>query len=162
MSVVRPASLAVALLIAFAASAWAGGPALSDGVVAALRGKIVISRAAVAAGANDKETTAKLKAAQLMEVVGKPTDDGEEWRFHYTAFLKKTGNVALKLRFVSGEQDRRQAAETSVSIVDVQSPVLSGDVVVGERQGLERGKAYLVQLVNDKGELVAKTSALFK
>jgi hypothetical protein len=34
--------------------------------------------------------------------------------------------------------------------------------VIGERPGLERGKAYLLQLVNGKGEVVAKTSAIFK
>jgi hypothetical protein len=122
----------------------------------------VLSRAAVPGGASDKETIAKLKAAQLTELVGASTDDGEVWRFHYTAVLKKTGNVGLKLRYISGEQDRRTAAETAVPIPDVESPVLAGDLSIGERQGLERGKAYILQLVNDQGEVVAKTSAIFK
>ena len=81
--------------------------ALSDAVVAAFRGKLVLTRAAVPEGANDKETIARLKAAQLTEIVGASTDDGEVWRYHYAAFLKKTGNVGLKVRYVSGEQDRR-------------------------------------------------------
>jgi hypothetical protein len=153
-----PLSVAVVLL----ASAAAAAPKVSEAVVAAFRGKVVLTRDAVAAGASDKETIAKLKAAQLTEVVGLPTDDGQTWRFHYAAFLKKTGNLGLKLRYVSGEQDRRQAAESTVPIVDVDSPVLTGEISITERQGLERGKAYLLQLVNDKGEVVAKTSAVFK
>jgi hypothetical protein len=135
---------------------------LSDAVAAAFRGKIVLTRAAVAEGATDKETIAKLKTAQVQELAGKPTDDGQSWTFHYAAFLKKTGNVALKLQFVSGEQDRRFAAETAVPIPDVDSPVLTGDVTIGETQGLSRGKAYVLELVNDKGEIVAKTSAILK
>ncbi|HEX4405647.1 MAG TPA: hypothetical protein VH560_12505 [Polyangia bacterium] len=135
---------------------------LPDGVVAAFRGKIVLTRAAVAPGANDKDTIAKLRAAQLAAIVGASTDDGQVWRFHYTAFLKKTGNVALKLRYISGEQDRRTVTETAISIPDVGSAVLTGDLSISERQGLERGKAYVLQLVNDKGDVVAKTSAIFK
>jgi hypothetical protein len=151
---------AVALLaVAFSAVARAE---LSDAVVAAFRGKLVLTRAAVPEGASDKETIAKLKAAQLTEIVGVPTDDGQAWRFHYTAFLKKTGNVGLKVRYVSGEQDRRQLAETAIPIPDVKSAVLTGELSIGEHQGLERGKAYMLQLVNDKGEIVAKTSAIFK
>jgi hypothetical protein len=155
------ASLAVptVALLAFAAVAEAE---LSDAVVAAFRGKIVLTRAAVAEGASDKETIAKLKAAQLTELTGTPTDDGQSWTFHYAAFLKKTGNVGLKLQFVSGEQDRRLAAETSIPIPDVDSEVLTGTLTIGESRGLTRGKAYQLKLVNDKGEVVAKTSAIFK
>jgi hypothetical protein len=134
----------------------------SEGVVAAFRGKIVLTRAAVAPGASDKETIAKLRAAQLAEIAGASTDDGQVWRFHYAAFLKKTGNVALKMRYISGEQDRRTVTETAIPILDVESPVLTGDLAASERQGLERGKAYVLQLVNDKGEIVAKTSAILK
>jgi len=148
--------------LVFLAAAAAAAPDLSDAVVAALRGKIILSRAAVAPGASDKETLAKLKAAQLTEVVGLPTDEGQAWRFHYTAFLEKTGNLGLKLRYVSGEQDRRQAAESAVPIPDVESAVLTGELSVSESQGLVRGKVYALQLVNDKGEIVAKTSAAFK
>jgi hypothetical protein len=135
---------------------------LSDEVVAAFRGKIVLSRGALPAGSDDKETISKIKAAQLTELVGKPTDEGQSWTFHYTAFLKKTGNVALKLQFVSAEQDRRLAVETPISIPDVDSPVLSGDLTLGESRGLERGKAYQLKLVNDAGEVVAKAPAILK
>jgi hypothetical protein len=135
---------------------------LSDAVVAAFRGKIVLSRAAGTEGASDKETIAKLKAAQLTELVGTPTDDGQSWKFHYTAFLKKTGNVGLRLQFVSAEVDRRVATEVAIPIPDVESPVLSGDLTIGESRGLSRGKAYQLKLVNDKDEVVAKASATFK
>jgi hypothetical protein len=149
----------VSLAILFAAVAEAK---LSDAVVAAFKGKIILSRGAVAEGATDKDTIAKLKAAQLTELAGTPTDDGQSWTFHYTAFLKRTGNVGLKLQFVSGEADRRFATETAIPIPDVESPVLSGDLTVGESRGLERGKAYQLKLVNDKGDVVAKASAIFK
>jgi hypothetical protein len=154
--------LCVAVAIVIVAAAAAAAPKVSEAVVAAFRGKIVLTRDAVVAGTSDKETIAKLRAAQLTEVVGLPTDDGQTWRFHYAAFLKKTGNLGLKLRYVSGEQDRRQAAESAIPILDVESPVLTGELSVSESQGLVRGKVYLLQLVNDKGELVAKTSAVFK
>jgi hypothetical protein len=146
-------------LLAFGAVAHA---AFSEAVVAAFRGKIILTRAAVPAGASDKETIAKLKASQLAELVGAASDDGQVWRFHYAAFPKKTGNVSLKVRYVSGEQDRRTVAESAIPIPDVDSPVLAGDLTISERQGLERGKAYVLQLVNDKGDVVAKTSAIFK
>jgi hypothetical protein len=135
---------------------------LSDAVVTAFKGKIVLSRAAIADAANDKETIARVKAAQLQELAGKAGDDGQSWTFHYTAFLKKTGNVGLKLQFVSADADGRLANETSIPIPDVDSPVLAGELTVGESRGLTRGKAYLLKLVNDKGEVVAKTSATFK
>jgi len=149
--------VAAGLLIAAVARAE-----LSDAVVAAFRGKIVLTRAAVPEGATDKETIAKLKAAQLTELVGSSKGEGQEWRFHYTAFLKKTGNLALKVRYISGEKDGRLAAESPIPIPDVDDAALTGELSINERQGLERGKAYLLQLVNDKGEIVAKTSAIFK
>ena len=123
---------------------------------------VCLALGAVAEGANDKETIAKLKAAQLTELVGTPTDDGESWKFHYTAFLKKTGNVGLRLEFVSAEADRRLATEVAIAIPDVDNDVLSGDLTIGESRGLSRGKAYVLKLVNDKDEVVAKTSATFK
>jgi hypothetical protein len=156
-SVARFVVLASVLLVALAAEAK-----LSDAVVAAFKGKIVLSRAAVAEAPSDKETIAKLKSSQLTELVGKAGDDGESWTFHYTAFLKKTGNVALKLQFVSAEADGRLANETAISIPDVEQPVLSGELTIGESRGLTRGKAYLLKLVNDQGEVIAKTSATFK
>jgi hypothetical protein len=157
--------LSLAGLVVLASLVLAGLAAeakLSDAVVAAFKGKVVLTRAAVGEGANDKDTITKLKAAQLTELAGKPGDDGESWTFHYTAFLKKTGNVGLKLQFVSADVDGRLANETAISIPDVESPVLTGELTVGESRGLTRGKAYLLKLVNDKGEVVAKTSATFK
>jgi hypothetical protein len=155
-------SVAPALAVVFVLIATVAQAHLPEAVVAAFRGKIVLTRAAVAPGASDKETIAKLRAAQLAEIVGTSTDDGQVWRFHYTAFLKKAGNVALKVRYISGEQDRRTVTETAIPIPDVDSAVLTGDLAITERQGLERGKAYVLQLVNDKGEIVAKTSAILK
>ena len=158
----RPRSILVLLVLAWLAVGAAAQAKLSDAVIAAFRGKIVLSRAAVAPGPSDKETIAKLKAAQLTELAGTPTDDGQSWTFHYTAFLKKTGNGGLRLQFVSGEADRRFATETPIPITDEESDVLTGELTIGESRGLVRGKAYLLKLVNDKGDVVAKTSAIFK
>ena len=162
MGMSRRHASALLLLLALGAAGPVAEAKLSDAVVAAFRGKLILTRGPVAEGPTDKETIAKLKAAQVQALVGTPTDDGQSWTFHYAAFLKKTGNVALKLQFVSGEQDRRFAAETAIPIPDVDSPVLTGEVTIGETQGLSRGKAYVLKVVNDKGEVVAKTSALLK
>ncbi|HVX93953.1 MAG TPA: hypothetical protein VHK47_03490 [Polyangia bacterium] len=155
-----PLSVVIAsLLFSVALSASA---ALPDAVVAAFRGKVVLTRGPLPKGANDKDTIAKIKAAQVAELTGTPGDEGQTWTFHYAVFPKKTGNVALKLQFVSGELDGRLAAETSLSIFDVDSPSLQGTLTIGESRGLTRGKAYQLRVVNDKGEVVAKTSAIFK
>jgi hypothetical protein len=158
----RRGSVALATLVFIGLFALVAQAKLSDAVVAAFKGKIVLTRAAVAEAASDKDTIAKLKAAQLTELAGKSGDDGQSWTFHYTAFLKKIGNVGLKLQFVSAEADGRLANETQIPIPDVELPVLAGDLTVGESRGLSRGKAYLLKLVNDKGEVIAKTSATFK
>src|SRR6478735_4488130 len=100
-------SAALLIVLALAGAARAE---LSNAVVAAYRGKIILSRAAVSAGASDKDTIAKLKASQLAELVGKAGEDGQVWRFHYTAFLKKTGNVGLRIKYISGEKDARMSA----------------------------------------------------
>ena len=158
----RPRSF-VALLVCLGSLVSAAASAkLSDAVVAAFKGKLVVTRGAVAEGASDKETIARLKAAQISELAGSPGDEGQLWTFHYTAFLKKTGNVGLRLQFVSGEADGRLAAETSLPIVDVDNPVIEGNLTIGESRGLVRGKAYLLKVVNDKGDVVAKASAIFK
>jgi hypothetical protein len=135
---------------------------VSENVLAAFRGKLVLSKDAVATSGGDKEVIARLKAAQLRELVGTNGEEGASWRFHFTAFPKKLGESTFKVQFISGENDHRFAADTTLTGLDTASPVLSGDVSISESQGLARGKAYLVQLVTEKGEVVAKTSAIFK
>jgi hypothetical protein len=158
-----PLSVVIASLMFFGVlSAAALAATFPDAVIAAFRGKIVLTRGPLPKGANDKDAIAKIKAAQLSELTGSPGDEGQTWTFHYAVFPKKTGNVALKLQFVSGELDGRLAAETSLPILDVDSPALEGSLTIGEGRGLTRGKAYQLRLVNDKGEVVAKTSAIFK
>ena len=160
----RRFAAALAFVVALAAATAVAKPEtkVSEAVCAALRGKIVLSRGPVVGAASDKEMIAKLKAAQLRALSGTATDDGLAWRFHYTAFLEKTGSLALKVQFISGEKDRRFAAETAIPVADPGSGVAEGDLAIAESQGLERGKAYVLQIVNDKGETLAKTSAIFQ
>jgi hypothetical protein len=158
----RRPSAAVLVVAAYLAAAAVAHAALSDAVVAAFRGKIVLSRGPIPEGASDKETIAKLKAAQLRELGSTTGPDGAVWRFHYTAFPKKLGDGGLKVQYISGEKDQRFAAESTIPVIDPQSGVLSGDLSMNENQGLSRGKAYVIQFVNDKDEVVAKASAVFK
>ena len=73
---VAPAALVIVVLTAAVATAQ-----MSEAVVAAFRGKIVLTRAAVAPGATDKDTIAKLRAAQLAEIAGASNDDGQVWQY---------------------------------------------------------------------------------
>ena len=67
---------------------------------------------------------------------------------------------------IGSDEARADFLDNLALVADVHRPVdsavLTGDLSISERQGLERGKAYVVQLVNDKGEVVAKTSAILK
>jgi hypothetical protein len=157
-----PGSVLVLVLAALLAGGAVVRAELSDPVIAAFRGKIILSRGPIPEGTSAKETIARLKAAQLRELTGATSPDGAVWRFHYTAFPGKPIDGGLKVRYISGEKDHRFAAESMVLVIDPKSGVLSGDLTINENQGLERGKAYVIQFVNDKDEIVAKTSAVFK
>src|ERR1051326_8648576 len=70
----------------------AGGAAraeLSKNVINSFRGQLVISKDELPEGKNDKDTIAKIKAAQVHELVGTAKADVTAWHFHYSAFPSK-------------------------------------------------------------------------
>src|SRR5262249_55984494 len=80
----------------------AGGAAhaeLSRNVINSFRGQLVISKDELPEGKNDKETIAKIKAAQVHELVGTAKSDVTAWHFHYSAFVAKSGATTLKMMF---------------------------------------------------------------
>src|SRR5512135_1747561 len=93
-----------------AVSAAEAGP-YSNGVAAAFKGTIVVSKDEVPVGKTDKETIAKLKGASLSALVGEKAADVMQWHFHYAGFLSKTGATSLKMEFVTADKDQRLAAD---------------------------------------------------
>lgn len=141
--------LAVAL-VAAPATAFAD---LSKKVITTFKGQIIVSEdEAPTSGADDKETIAAIKKAQVTSVTGeKNAEDVTVWRFHYTAFLNKTGPTSVKLVFTTNDKEKRYAADQRLDGVDPKSPVISGDVSITEDDGLNKGKSYLVKMVASIG-----------
>ena len=77
---------------------------VSRSVISAFRGQLVITKDELPEGKNDKDTIAKIKAAQLKSIEGTPKGDVTGWNFHYTAFLTKAGATTLKVNFLNGKQ----------------------------------------------------------
>ena len=135
---------------------------VSRGVISAFTGQIVLTKDDLPEGKNDKDTIAKIKAAQLKVVEGTDNDKVMYWHFKYTAFLTRTGSANLKLEFYTDDKDHKYVANQSLSGVDAKSNVLSGDISINEDEGLTKGKAYNVRLETEKDVVVAETKATFK
>ncbi len=132
---------------------------MSRGVIAAFRGQLVISKADLPEGKNDKDTINKIKAAKLTEVTGTMQEDVAYWNFHYTAFLNKTGANTLKMEFYA--DGKRFVADKTLDGVDPKSAILTGDIAINEDEGLAKGKAYVIKLMSGK-TVVATTNLLMK
>jgi hypothetical protein len=133
---------------------------VSRGVIAAFRGQLVVTKDDLPEGKSDAETIKKIKAAQLKEVVGEPTNtDVVAWHFHYAAFLSKTGSKSLKLEFMNGAN---VAADKRITDVDPKSAMLLGDITIDEDEGLAKGKTYTVNLVDAGDHVVASTKLTMK
>jgi hypothetical protein len=135
---------------------------MSRGVIAAFHGQLVISKDELPEGKNDKETIAKIKAAQVKELIGSPKADVTGWRFHYTAFPSRTGATTLKMLFYTDDKDHRYVADQRLDGVDPKSAVLTGDISIDEDEGLAKGKAYIIKLETDKDVVVAQASVVMK
>jgi len=147
-----------------AAAVLAGGIASADmskAVIGAFRGQLVISKDELPEGKNDKDTIAKIKAAKLTELTGTPTgEDVQSWRFHYTAFLTKTGSKTLKMEFY--RDGKTYSADKRLDGIDPKSAILTGDISIDENEGLAKGKSYVIKLSTDGGAVVASAPLVFK
>ncbi|HUQ01576.1 MAG TPA: hypothetical protein VM261_03735 [Kofleriaceae bacterium] len=132
---------------------------LSKKVIAAFKGKILVTSGAIGMGPNDKDTIAHFKKAALTRVAGEQNgNDVQEWTFNYTAFLKNAAGVkSLKLEFYRGDT---YAADQTLTEVDPKLTVVEGDVTINEDDGLTKGKTYTLKLVGTvKGKDVVLASA---
>jgi len=149
---------AAVFVVALAAAAHPVFADVSRTVISAFHGQLVVTKDDLPEGKNDKDTIAKIKAAQLKSVEGSPKGDVTGWNFHYTAFLTKTGATHLKLEFMNGD---KLAADQQLDGVDAKSSVLTGDISIDEDEGLAKGKTYTVQVMNGSS-VVAKTTLTMK
>lgn len=152
-----------ALVIA-AAVGWGGVAAadVSKGVIAAFRGELVITKGELPEGKTEKDTISKIKTDRLKELAGETREDVTYWHFHYTAFLTKAGSSLLKMEFYTNDKDKKFVADNRLDGVDPKTTVLSGDISINEDEGLSKGKAYIIKLVNDKDVVVASTPLVMK
>jgi len=146
------AVLAVAVV---SGTAWA----LSNSVISAFRGQLVISNGDLPEGKNDRDTITKIKGASLKELDGEQKGDVTAWFFHYTAFLSRTGATKLKMEFM---KDGKLSADKQLDGVDPKSNVLTGDITIDEDEGVTKGKTYTVQLTTSGDQVVAKTTLTLK
>ena len=149
---------AAVFAVALAAAAQPVFADVSRTVISAFHGQLVVTKDELPEGKNDKDTIAKIKAAQLKSLEGTPKGDVTGWNFHYTAFLTKTGATHLKLEFMNGD---KLAADQQLDGVDAKSSVLTGDISIDEDEGLAKGKTYTVQVMNGSS-VVSKTTLTMK
>ncbi|HEX3476501.1 MAG TPA: hypothetical protein VHT91_15860 [Kofleriaceae bacterium] len=154
-------SRSISAAVIVAAVAWGGVAAadMSRNVIAAFKGELVITKGELPEGKNDKETIAKIKAERLKELTGEAKGDVTGWVFHYTAFLTRTGATELTMEFWS---DKKLAANKRINNINPKDPVLSSDISFDEDEGLTKGKAYVLKLVNEKDVAVAQTPLVMK
>jgi hypothetical protein len=158
----RTTYIPAAAVVLVSALGWGGVAAadMSNGVINAFKGDLVVTKGDLPEGKNEKETIAKIRAEKLKELTGEARDDVTFWHFHYTAFLSKTGSTTLKLEFYTA--DKKLAADNRLDGVDPKAGVQSGDISINEDEGLNKGKTYTVKLVNDKDAVVASTTLTMK
>ena len=150
----RSISVAVLAVAFVAGTAFA----MSNNVISAFRGQLVVSDGELPEGKNDKDTIAKIKAANKKELAGEQKGEVSAWFFHYTAFLSSKGASKLKLEFM---KDGKLSADKQLDGVDPKSSVLTGDISIDEDEGVAKGKTYTVQLVSGNN-VVAKTTLTLK
>jgi hypothetical protein len=153
-------TLMTTLLLAFLAGGIASAGISSQSVIAAFRGQLVISKAELSEGKNDKETIAKIKTEKLAELKGEAKSDVQQWNFYYTAFITKTGNTTLKMEF--WRDGKQYSADKRLDGIDPKSAVLTGSITIDEDEGLAKGKSYVIKLVGPGDSVVASTTLLMK
>ncbi len=132
--------------------------AMSNNVISAFRGQLVITKDELPEGKNDSDTIKKIRAAQLHELSGEPHGDVSAWTFHYTAFLSAKGVTHLKMNFL---KEGKLSADKQLDGVDPKTSVLVGDITIDEDEGVAKGKTYTVELLNGNN-VVSKTTVTLK
>ncbi len=148
----------VALLLGLTTSP--AGADMSKKVIAAFKGKILVTKAPLEMAGDDKTTIAHFKKQTLTEIKGAVGgDDVLTWNFVYTAFLKGTGATSLKLEFYDGTN---YSADKSLTGVDPKMTVLEGDIEITEDDNITKGKTYTIKLTGTvRGkEIVFATTTL--
>jgi hypothetical protein len=156
-----PAVFVLALALVFGATAAPAHADMSKKVIAAFKGKIIISKSPLQSQGDDKSTIAQIKKDQLATVIGAPGgDDVYSWSFMYTAFLTKaSGTTSLTLEFYDGT---KYVADQKLTGVDPKMTVLEGDVSITEDDGLTKGKKYTVKLVKGENTVLSSTTLEMK
>jgi hypothetical protein len=162
MSIRNLMSIAVlATAIVVGASASVAEADISKAVITALRGKLIITKGELPEGKNDKDTIAKIKAANLTTLEGEARDDVQYWHFSYAAFLSKTGATTLKMEFYK-DNGKQLSADKTLDSIDPKSGLLTGDISINEDEGLAKGKTYTIKLVTSSNAVVASTTLTMK
>jgi hypothetical protein len=149
-------------VVVAAIAVLAGGVASADiskGVIAALRGQLIVTKGELPEGKTDKETITKIKAAKLSELKGVQNGDVKMWTFSYAAFLNKAGASSIKLEF--WRDGKQYAADKSLSGVDPKSEMLTGDISIDEDENITPGHSYTLKLVAGS-TLLATTTLMMK
>lgn len=145
--------LPFALLCAIGLSARPADADLSKKVIAAFKGKLLVTSGPLESVGDDKATIAHFKKQALTEVkstVG--ADDVPTWFFVYTAFLNRTGATSMKLEFYDG---KNYSADKQLTGVDPKMTVLTGEIEITEDDNITKGKTYTLKLTgNVKGKEV--------
>ena len=149
-------------VLVVAVAVLAGGVAsadISQGVIAAFKGQLIVTKGELPEGKGDKDTIAKIKAAKLTALEGRDNGEVKVWTFNYAAFLNKTGSSSLKLEFwLDG---KKYAADKSLSGVDPKSAMLTGEITIDEDENIAPGKSYVLKFVAGKS-VVATTTLVMK
>jgi hypothetical protein len=153
---------AAVLVVAAVGSGGIASADMSRNVIAAFKGELIITKGELPEGKTEKDTIAKIKTERIKELTGEARDDVTYWHFHYTAFLNKPGSSLLKMEFYTADKDKKFVADNRLDGVDPKSTVLSGDISINEDEGLSKGKAYVIKLVNEKDVVVASTPLVMK
>ncbi|MEZ4404352.1 MAG: hypothetical protein R3B06_30305 [Kofleriaceae bacterium] len=144
-ALVRVAPAALLSVLAATAVAPAAHADVSKKVIAAFKGKLLVSAAPLESGGDDKVTIADWKKHTQTSITGHQNgNDVQEWTFNYTAFLSKTGASTLKLEFYDGA---KYSADRTLTGVDPKDPVIEGDITIDEDEGLTKGKTYTLKVV---------------
>lgn len=145
-------SLLLLVLLAFVGTPALAHAELSKKVIAAFKGKIVITAGDLPDGGDEAATIAAIKKSQLAEISGeKNAEEVMSWTFRYTAFLSKTGPTSLTMAFFTNDKKKKYVADQRLDGVDPKSPVLAGEVTITADDGLSKGQSYLIKLIAESG-----------